>query len=170
MRCVVLIGPVDPSWTDDIDGQVTSKQCPHLYRPRVGPEYDAAILGLHEQGVLHRPRRMIRNEVEGIEVHPLSLELWTLGHLPAHRDEDVLHQAHQRGNGIDGTERLGLDWERDIDSLLYQDAGYLCGLQLLLTRSERLVDHAASPAHAYAGILSGLRRQRADLPIGERDG
>src|SRR4029450_10349670 len=104
---------------------------------------------------------MIRDEIERVEIHPLGLQLWALGHLPAHCDEDVLHQAHQRGYGMHRADRQGLDWERHIDPLLHQDAGNLAGLELLLTRFEGLTDRDARVANAYARLLAGLRREGA---------
>src|SRR5512133_3584216 len=158
MRGVILVGPVHPAWTDHVNRQVASEQCPHLYRRRVGPQYDAAILRLDEQSVLHGARRMIGNEVEGVEVHPLGLELGALGHLPAHRNEDVFHEVHQRGDRVDCADRWGLDGQRHINSLLDQHPGHLCGLELLLACLERLVDRSAGPANSYASLLAGLRR------------
>ena len=92
MRGVVFIRPVDPPGTDDVDRQLASQHCPGLDRRRVGPQHDAAILGLDEQRVLHGACRMVRDEIERVEVEPLGLELRPLGNLPAHRDEHVLHQ------------------------------------------------------------------------------
>src|SRR5215211_6464842 len=136
----------------------------------MGAQHDSAILRLHEQGVLHGPCWMIRDEVERIEIHPLGLELRALGHLPAHCDEDVLHQAHQRRNGVNRAGWLGLYRKSDIDPLFYQDARDLDGLELLLTRFERLADRGARLANAYACLLPGLRWQSANLPIGKSNG
>src|SRR5215207_7143559 len=170
MGGVVLIGPINPAGTNHVNRQLASKQGPHLYRRSMGAQHDPAILRLHEQGVLHGPCWMIRDEVERIEIHPLGLELRALGHLPAHCDEDVLHQAHQRSDGMNRAVWLGLYRQRDIDPLLHQDAGDLGGLELLLTRFERIADGGARMANAYARLLAGVRWQSANLAIGKSNG
>ena len=48
---------------------------------------------------------MVGDEVERVEVDPLRLELGPLGHLPAHGDEDVLHQVHQGGDRVHRADR-----------------------------------------------------------------
>ena len=45
----------------------------------------------------------------------------------------------------------------------------MLGLQHLLPGGQRLVDRAAGLAHAHAGLLARLRRQRPDLAVGERE-
>ena len=125
MRGVVLIGSIDPAGADHIDGQLTGEQRPHLNWRGVGSQHDAAVFWLDEQRVLHGAGRMVGDEVERVEVHPLGFELWTFGHLPAHRDEHINHQVHQCCDRLDGAEWLSLDREGYIDPLLPQDAGYL---------------------------------------------
>ena len=44
----------------------------------------------------------------------------------------------------------------------------MLGLELGLPGGERLVDGSPGLADALAGILAGLRRQRADLAVGQR--
>ena len=45
----------------------------------------------------------------------------------------------------------------------------MLGLEHLLPGGERLVDLAPGAADPLAGLLAGLRRQRADLPVGQRE-
>ena len=52
-------------------------------------ENQVALDRLNEEGVLHRTRRVILVEVEGVEVEPLVFDLWAFGNLPAHANEDV---------------------------------------------------------------------------------
>ncbi len=59
--------------------------------------------------------------------------------------------------------------QRDVDGLLDQHPLLVLGLEHLLAGGERLVDLAAGLADALAGVLAGLRRQRADLAVGERE-
>ncbi len=45
----------------------------------------------------------------------------------------------------------------------------MLGLQDLLPGAQGLVDLTPGPADALAGLLAGLRRQRPDLAIGQRE-
>ena len=58
--------------------------------------------------------------------------------------------------------------QRDVDGLLDQHPLLVLGLQHGLPRGQRLADRAAGLADPLAGLLAGLRRQRADLPVGQR--
>ena len=55
----------------------------------------------------------------------------------------------------------------DVDGLLDQHPLLVLGLEDGLPGGERLVDRAAGLADALAGVLAGLRRQGADLAVGE---
>ena len=59
--------------------------------------------------------------------------------------------------------------QRDVDGLLDQHPLLVLGLEHLLPRGERLVDRAAGLADPLPGLLAGLRRQRADLAVGQRE-
>ena len=56
----------------------------------------------------------------------------------------------------------------DVDGLLDQHPLLVLGLEHRLAAAERLVDRAARLADPLAGLLAGLRRQGADLPVGQR--
>ena len=64
--------------------------------------------------------------------------------------------------------RRAVPGQRDVDGLLDQHPLLVLGLELGLPGGERLVDGAAGLADALAGVLAGLRRQRADLAVGQR--
>ena len=57
--------------------------------------------------------------------------------------------------------------QRDVDGLLDQHPLLVLGLEHGLPGGERLVDGAAGLADALAGLLARLRRQGADLAVGE---
>ena len=117
----------------------------------------------------HGPGGMIGDEVQRVEVHPLGFELGTFGDLPAHRDEHVFHDVHQRGDRVNRSDRLGLNGQSDINALFDKGASQLGGLDLLLACLECFIDPAASLADPTANLSAGLGRQRADLPVGESD-
>ena len=123
---------------------------------RVGPER-----------VLHGARRVVGAEVEGVEVQPLGLDDRALGDLPAHRDEDVRDPLGAGGERVPGAAGDAVGRERDVDGLLDQHPLLVLDLEHRLPLGERLVDRAARLADALAGLLARLRRQRADLAVGQ---
>ena len=58
--------------------------------------------------------------------------------------------------------------QRDVDGLLDQHPLLVLGLEHRLAGGERLVDRAPRLADPLAGLLARLRRQRADLAVGQR--
>ena len=77
---------------------------------------------VHEERVLHLPRRVVDAEVQRVEVEPLRLELGPLGDLPAHRDEDVGDALGQRLQRVPRAARVPVGGQRDVDGLLDEDA------------------------------------------------
>ncbi len=75
----------------------------HLHRGGVGAQQQVGLGRVHEEGVLHFAGRVVRLEVQGVEVEPLGLDLGALGDLPAHADEDVPDAVLQQGQRMPGT-------------------------------------------------------------------
>lgn len=122
---------------------------------------------LHEEGVLRLAGRVVGQEVQGVEVEPLRLDLGALGDLVAHGHEDVRDPLHERGQRVPGAGRYPVVRQRDVDRLLDQDPAVALGLQLGLAGGEGLAHGAAGLADALARLGLGLGRQRADLAVGE---
>ena len=120
---------------------------------------------LDPEGVLQGAGRVVGTEVEGVEVEPLGLDLGSLGDLPAHRHEDVGDVLGDGGQRVPGTDRFDVPRQRDVDPLGREQVFLLGGLDLGGSGREGGVDGAAGLADALAGLLAGLRRQRADLPV-----
>src|SRR2546423_5268779 len=69
-----------------------------LHRRRVRAQGEPAAFGvLHVdvERVLHRSRGMVLGVVERGEAHPVGLDLGTVGHIEAHRREDLLDALHR---------------------------------------------------------------------------
>ena len=108
-----------------------------------------------EEGVLHRARRVVRAEVERVEVEPLGLDLGALGDLPAHRDEDVLDALHEGGERVARARGTAVVGQRDVDGLLDQHARVALVLELDLAALERLADRPrACPTRLPASALA----------------
>ncbi len=168
---VQLVGAVDAARADHVDRQLTVEQGADLHGRGVGAQHDAglgaAVGPLHEEGVRLTARRVVRADVQGVEVEPLRLDLGALGDLVAHGHEDVLDALRERGQRVAGTSRDAVVRQRDVDVLLDQHAGVPLGLQLGLAGGEGLVHSAAGHADALAGLGLGVRGQGADLAVGE---
>ena len=140
-----------------------------LHRRGVRAHHQAAVGRLQPEGVLHGARRVVRAEVERVEVQPLGLDLGALGDLPAHRDEHVADQLLEGGQRVPGALRGAVPRQRDVDGLLDQHPRLVLGLELGLPGRRAPASTAPRAcADAHAGVLAGLRRQRADLPVRQR--
>ncbi len=155
---------------DDVDRRRAGQHRARLHRAGLGAQHEVVLGRLGPEGVLHGAGRVVGAEVEGVEVQPLGLDERPLGDLPAHRDEDVgdpLGQHRDRVPGALGacgptgrvTSTVSSTSIRASAST--SSSAWRCG--------ERLVDRAARLADALAGVLAGLRRQRADLAVGQRE-
>ena len=169
VRGVVLVGAEHPARADDVDRRLAGQHRARLHRRGVRAQHDRVLGRLGPEGVLHGARRVVGAEVEGVEVQPLGLDDRALGDLPAHRHEDVGDPLGQRRDRVPGAARAAVPGQRDVDGLLDQHPLLVLGLEHGLPRGERLADRAAGLADALAGVLAGLRRQRADLAVGQRE-
>ena len=139
-----------------------------LDRRGVGAQHDAAVGRLDEERVLHRARRVVRADVQGIEVEPLGLDLGPVDDVVAHRDEDVRDALHDRRQRVAGTHRVAVVRHRDVDGLLDEDA--LVPLRSSTTwrsSSARLTCCRACPTRLPASALAA-GGSAADLAVGQR--
>jgi hypothetical protein len=113
---------------------------------------------------------MVGAQVQRIEVEPLGLHLGPLGDLPAHRDEDVPDELLDRGQRMPRAAGLPVPGEGDVDGLLDEDPRLVLHLEGRLAGGQRLVHRAPGLADAHPGVLAGLRWQRPDLPVRQRQG
>ena len=86
--------------------------------------------GSSPEGVLHGAGRVVRAEVERVEVEPLGLDHGPLGDLPAHRDEDVGDPLGAGGERVPGARGDAVDGQGDVDGLLDQHPLLVLGLEL----------------------------------------
>ena len=122
---------------------------------------------LHEEGVLHFAGRVVRLEVQGVEVEPLGFDLRAFGDFPAHAHEDVADAVLQRGERVAGTGTAAARRRGDIHGFLDQDPRVVLGFELGGAGRERLVDASAGGAHELAGGGLLVLGQPADLSVGQ---
>src|SRR4051812_26825332 len=72
---------------------------------------------------------MVLAEVERVEVQPRRLDLGALGHLVAHRDEDVRDPLADLGDRVAGAAGGAVERQGDVDGLLGQHPLVALGLQ-----------------------------------------
>ena len=152
---------------DDVDRRRAGEHRARLHRRGVRAQHQVVVGRLGPEGVLHGARRVVGAEVEGVEVQPLGLDDRALGDLPAHRDEDVVDQLGTGGQRVAGPAGRAVDGQRDVDGLLDQHPLLVLGLEHLGAGGQGLGDRPAGLADALAGLLACLRRQRADLAVGQ---
>ncbi len=137
----------------------------------VGADEAGGVLGLialDVEGVLHLAGRMVRTEVQRVEVIPFGFHFRTVGDLPSHGDEEVLDVLHQLRQRMAGAKRLAVDRQRHIDGFGGQLARSLLRLELAFLGAERTAEVGAKLAHELAGFLLLVLRQRADGLAGLR--
>ena len=165
---VEFVGAESAAGDDHVDGQLAVQQCAHLHGRRVRTQHHAGLFTVRagdEESVLHRPGRMVGQEVEGVEVVPLGFDLRPLSDLEAHADEDVRHPLGDRGQRVPGPAGNPVVGQGDVNRLLDEDTRLVLLFQLRLARFERLVDLSPGTAHPPARISPRRGRQGADLPV-----
>ena len=153
---------------DDVDGRLPGEHRACLHGAGLGAQHEVVLGRLGPEGVLHRARRVVGAEVERVEVEPLGLDERALGDLPAHRDEDVGDPLGEHRDRVPGSGDLAVPGKGDVDGLLDEHPLLGLDLELGLTLGQCLVDGAPGLADPLAGVLARLGRQRADLPVGQR--
>ena len=114
---------------DDVHRQLALEQGADLHRRGVGAQHLPGAVGRDLEGVLFAAGRVVRREVQCVEVELLGLHLGSFGQFPAHRDErvgDVLGQDRDR---VARADRLPGRRQRDVDALGDQDGGVTFGAQ-----------------------------------------
>ena len=160
VRGVRRVGPVHAARHDDVDRRLLRLHRAHLHRRGVRAQQH--VLGQVE-GVLRRPRRVLRRVVERGEVVVLVLDLRALEHREAEPDEDVLHLAPDLGDQVQAAGRLRrVARQRHVDAVLGQAAVELRGLELRGPLLEQLLERHAHLVGRLAHRPALLGRQLAD--------
>src|SRR3546814_6060711 len=67
------------------------------------------------EGVVHRPRRVVRGEIQGLEVVPVVLDLRAVGQLVAQAAEDVGDALDRAADRMQAAARGVAAGQRDVD-------------------------------------------------------
>ena len=169
VRGVELVGTERAAGSNDVDGQRSRQQRANLHRRGMRPQDQPRIGSADEERVLHGPCRVVRDEVQRVEVEPLGLDLGAFGHLPPHRHENVGDAISDQRQWVLGAAWLAVPRQRHVDGFLDQDAGVAVSLEHLSARLDRGSNGAAGGSDALARLGSRGWRQSADLTVGESE-
>src|SRR6478735_5299848 len=162
MRRVEVVGPEHLARGDDVDRRGPLQHGPDLYRRGLGAQDETTVGRLDEEGVLHLAGRVVLAEVEGVEVHPLRLDLGALDDLPAHPDEGVHQPFLGQLQRVPGAGRAAVHRPGDVDGLLDEDPPVALLLELGLAARVRTAERGLRRAHPLAGLRLGARGEGPD--------
>ena len=139
----------------------TGDVCVRSTRPAVGVA--------DEEGVHHRPGRVVGPDVERVEVEPLRLDLGALGDLVAHGDEDVLDPLLDRGERVACAGRAAsVGSVTSTASSTSIRASRSASSSACRAAIAAVICLRAAPTRCPAAALRG-GRQGADLAVGQRE-
>ncbi len=171
---VQIVLAVDAAGADHVDRRGAGEHAADLHRRGVGTHHQPGGVQAgrrrrwrDEQRVLHLPGRMIRWEVQRVEVQPLGLQLRALGDLPTHRDEDVADPLHHRRDRMACPGRVPICGQADVDGLGAQHGAITLGEKLLLAQVHRAVHPGARGADEPAGDGPLGLVEAGDRPVGQ---
>ena len=113
VRGISRIPPVDSTWSDDPDRRLVALHVSNLYRRGVRTQQPSLTLDVE---TVHRVAcRMLRRDVERLEVVELVLQLWSQSDLVAKPGKDRLHLAEDQGQRMQVPAADGSGDNRDVD-------------------------------------------------------
>src|SRR5437868_10355197 len=125
MRCICRVGAMHLSWAYYAYRRRLLFHRPDLHRRGVRPHEQALAQRLllligDDQGVLRVARRVIRREVERLEVVVVSLDLGTIGDRVSHRLEDPDDLVHGLDQGMLDANWPGDARQGDVESFRFK--------------------------------------------------
>ena len=172
---VEFVGAEGAPDRDDVHRQFTLEQGADLHGRGVGAQHLPGALGRDVEGVLFAAGRVVRREVQRVEVELLGLDLGTLGQFPAHRDEGVGDVLGQDRDRVPGADRLPGRRQRHVDAFGDQDRRVPLGTQHRQPLVVRALDVGPDDVDPVACVGAvglgqrpeGLARQRDRRPVAE---
>ena len=137
-------------------GCVASRHVAHLHAGGVRAQ-QAAVAEI--EGVVHRARRMVRREVQRLEVVPVVLDLRAVGELVAQPGEDVGDALERAPDRMQAAARAVDARQGDVDGLGRQARGERGIFERGLARGDGGGERIARPVDRLADALALLGRQ-----------
>src|SRR5690348_4761570 len=153
---LVRIAAVDLARRDDADRRLAPGHAADLHRRRMRAQ-QATVTEV--EGVVHGACRMVRREVQRLEVVPVVLDLRAIGTLVAEPREDRRDAFQRAGDRVDAAALAIAPGQADVE-LLGSEAAIELGLfQHLLARGQRVGESILHAVHFGAARLALIRRQ-----------
>jgi len=152
---------------DDADRRLAPRHAANLHRRGVGAQ-QAAIREI--EGVVHGARRMVRREVQGLEVVPVVLDFRAIGDLVTQALEDRHDPSQGARYRMCGATLTLASRQGDVDALARQSRRQGGGLQIKLSRSQGFGQAVTQLVDVLALAASQFRRQGTQALEQGRDG
>ena len=161
----VAVAAVGAAGGDDPERRLAGQHGADLHRAGVGAQQQRAAvdLGVEVERVEHLPRRMLRRDVERLEIVPVVLDVGAFRHGKAHVGEDRHDLLGGLAHRVDSPKRPLARRQRDVDPLGLQPRRQRGLLQHRPARRQRLLDLALDRVERLARLAPLFRRQRAQL-------
>ena len=127
-----------------------------------------ALVAVHEEGVVLLPGRMVRRDVEGVEVVEVVLDLRALGHGEAHVGEDRRDLFRDLAHRVDRAQPPAAGGQRHVEPFAAQPLLERGIGERGLLRGQRRVDLVLQRVELWAHDLPLFRRHLAQLAHLER--
>jgi hypothetical protein len=160
-----------PTGGDDEDRRPLPLHGSDLHRRRLGAQEQIRVArDIEEDGVPLGSGRMVRRDVEGVEVVPLRLHLGALDDPEAHPGEDVHHPIQGDRQGVEGSGPRSPARQGDVHPVRQEQVRHPAGLQggapIGHGRAKRLPNLVGSPTDTAA--ILWLQAAQLSLDRGER--
>ena len=134
-----------------------------LHRRGVGAQHRRAAAGRRAEieRIHHRPRRMVRGDVQGGEIVPVIFDVRAFLDGEAHGAEDRRDLFHGAADRMDRARQVGARRLGDVDSFRCQPGVQRGLVQHCLARVQRIADLRLDAVDFGAGFFAQLRRHAA---------
>ena len=162
---------VDAAGRDHADRRFRVQHRAHLDRRGVrAQEFPRAVgCGLHEEGVVHLPRRMAGREVERGEVVEVVLDVGTFSDGEAHVGEDGGEFLEHLHHGMQRADRLEARRQGEVFAFGFEARIQRRRFEVGLARIECCGEAILEAVEGGAGNLALLRAHAAELAHQKRD-
>src|SRR6185312_13477307 len=156
---LVRIAAIDLARRDDADRRLAPGHRTDLHRRGMRAQ-QASVAEV--EGVVHGARRMMRREIQRLEIVPVILDLRAVGTLVTQPREDRRDALQRASDRVDAAAFAVAPGQADVELLRSQSALELGLFQHLLARGQCIGETLLDPVHLGTARLALVRRQCAE--------